>query len=210
VILHLLAATGAEEFVAAEGRFVADRLPPFIARVRNLLHRSTGQPGWDADARGATRLILSDALSTFGEQSGQNQPLEEAVTVYQEALQDYTRERLPLQWTGTQNNLGKPSKRWGSGRAARFGSKRPSRLTGRPWPCSRRPQASYYIENTRREPAAVRSPAPGAAGGWGVEGSEPIGRGSGDNGGPIPILQPFHLPPGAFLLINQQMRRQFA
>jgi hypothetical protein len=33
-------------------------------------------------------------------------PLEEAVTAYREALKEWTRKRAPLQWAGTQNNLG--------------------------------------------------------------------------------------------------------
>ena len=32
--------------------------------------------------------------------------LEEAIAAYREALKDRTRERLPLEWAGTQNNLG--------------------------------------------------------------------------------------------------------
>jgi hypothetical protein len=33
-------------------------------------------------------------------------PLEEAVTAYRDALLERTRERVPLQWATTQNNLG--------------------------------------------------------------------------------------------------------
>jgi exonuclease VII small subunit len=32
--------------------------------------------------------------------------LEEAVAAYRDALKEYTRERVPLEWAGTQNNLG--------------------------------------------------------------------------------------------------------
>jgi predicted LPLAT superfamily acyltransferase len=32
--------------------------------------------------------------------------LEEAVQAYRAALEEYTRERVPLDWAGTQNNLG--------------------------------------------------------------------------------------------------------
>jgi tetratricopeptide (TPR) repeat protein len=32
--------------------------------------------------------------------------LEEAVAAYRDALKEYTRERVPLQWAMTQNNLG--------------------------------------------------------------------------------------------------------
>jgi tetratricopeptide (TPR) repeat protein len=105
-ILRLQVISGAAEFDAQEGRYVADRLPPFIARVKRLLEDSGGRPGWDADARGTTLVILADALYTLGEQSGQNKPLEEAVASYKAALKEHTRERVPLDWAMTQNRLG--------------------------------------------------------------------------------------------------------
>jgi hypothetical protein len=92
-------------FLAKEGKYVADRLPPFITSVRRLLNESRDRPGW-ADARGSTLVVLADALQTLGDQSGQNAPLQEAVDAYRAALQEYTRERVPLQWVTTQNNLG--------------------------------------------------------------------------------------------------------
>jgi tetratricopeptide (TPR) repeat protein len=105
-ILRLQVTTGAAEFEAQAGHYVADRLPPFIARVKKLLQASGGRPGWDADARGTALVVLANALSTLGEQSGQNKPLEEAVAAYREALKEFTRERAPLKWATTQNNLG--------------------------------------------------------------------------------------------------------
>ena len=105
-ILRMQALAGMAEFEAQEGRYLADRLPPFIARVKKLLEASSGRPGWDSDAKGTTLVILANALRILGEQSGQNQPLEEAVTAYQEALKERTRERVPLDWAATQNNLG--------------------------------------------------------------------------------------------------------
>jgi hypothetical protein len=114
-VLGLLAVTGAEKFEAERGRYVADRLPPFIARVRNLLKTSSDQPSWDAEARGATQLILANALSILGEQSGQNQPLEEAVRVYQVTLKERTRERLPLQGRDPEQPGLRPQKTGGAG-----------------------------------------------------------------------------------------------
>jgi tetratricopeptide (TPR) repeat protein len=102
----LLLAIASRDAEFQEGSFVADRLPPFIAGVRRLLNESRDRPGWDTDARGSTRVILADALSTLGHQSEQNAPLQEAVEAYRAALQEYTRKRMPLQWARTQNNLG--------------------------------------------------------------------------------------------------------
>jgi tetratricopeptide (TPR) repeat protein len=105
-ILRLLVATGAAQFQAQEGRYVADQLPPFIARVRTLLKASPGRPGWDPDARGASLVILGNALKVLGDQSGKNEPLEGAVAAFRGALKEWTRERVPLNWAMTQNNLG--------------------------------------------------------------------------------------------------------
>ena len=46
------------------------------------------------------------ALSTFGDQKGDNDVLRRAIATHETALQEYTRERVPLAWAGTQNNLG--------------------------------------------------------------------------------------------------------
>jgi hypothetical protein len=105
-ILGLQVISGAGEFEAQQGSYVADRLALFIDRVTRLLKESAGRPGWDAKARGTTLVILANALYTLGEQSGQNKPLEEAVAAYQEALKERTRERVPLDWAMTQTNLG--------------------------------------------------------------------------------------------------------
>jgi len=105
-ILHLLVASSDANFCAEEGQYVADRLSPFIDRVRTLLKSSINRPGWDIDARGSTRMILANALLVFGVQSGKNVPLKEAIAAHREALKELTRERVPLDWAATQNNLG--------------------------------------------------------------------------------------------------------
>ena len=105
-ILQLLVASRAAEFSDRTGHYIADRLPLFIARVRTLLETSLGRPGWNADAVETARLIMANALSILGAQSGKSEHLEEAVTACREALKEWTRERVPLQWAGTQNNLG--------------------------------------------------------------------------------------------------------
>jgi len=104
-VLRLAVVTHSAEFSAQAGRYIADQLEPFIKKVRELLE-SAGQQGWDTDTRAQVRVILADSLSTFGEQAGKNEPLEEAVEVYREALKERTRERVPLKWAVTQNNLG--------------------------------------------------------------------------------------------------------
>ena len=81
-------------------------MPSFIARVRTFLKAKRGLTGWDSDERGATFLILAYSLQVMGEQSGKNEHLKEALTIYQEALQEYHRERVPLKWAETKDYMG--------------------------------------------------------------------------------------------------------
>ena len=58
------------------------------------------------DERGAARTNLGIALWTLGERESGTARLEEAVAAYRAALEEWTRERVPLDWATTQNNLG--------------------------------------------------------------------------------------------------------
>jgi tetratricopeptide (TPR) repeat protein len=102
--LGLLVESQAAELSKLEGQYAVSRLTPFIERTRKLLNAEARQ--WDADTRAKVRLPLAYALRIYGEQAGTPQPLEEAVTTLQEALKERTRERAPLDWAMTQNNLG--------------------------------------------------------------------------------------------------------
>ena len=56
--------------------------------------------------RAALSLAYGNALATLGERESGPERLEQAVAAYTETLKEYTRERVPLQWATTQNNLG--------------------------------------------------------------------------------------------------------
>ena len=56
--------------------------------------------------RAALFLAHGDALATLGKRERGRERLEQSVAAYTEALKEYTRERVPLQWAMTQNNLG--------------------------------------------------------------------------------------------------------
>ena len=58
------------------------------------------------ERRAALSLAYGDALATLGERESGPERLKEAVAAYTEALKEYTRERVPLDWAMTQNNLG--------------------------------------------------------------------------------------------------------
>ncbi|MEO0547812.1 MAG: hypothetical protein AAF035_12800, partial [Pseudomonadota bacterium] len=52
-----------------------------------------------------TQNNLGTALWTLGARERGTERLDEAVTAYRAALEEWTQERVPLDWAGTQNNL---------------------------------------------------------------------------------------------------------
>ncbi|MEM0908604.1 MAG: helix-turn-helix transcriptional regulator [Pseudomonadota bacterium] len=58
------------------------------------------------DHRGAVLNRLGTALATLGERESGTARLEDAVSAYRLALEEFTRERVPLDWARTQMNLG--------------------------------------------------------------------------------------------------------
>jgi tetratricopeptide (TPR) repeat protein len=72
-----------------------------IALSRRLLHAASTD-----DERGAVYNNLGIALYTLGERESGTARLDEAVAAYAQALKEYTRERVPLDWARTQMNLG--------------------------------------------------------------------------------------------------------
>jgi tetratricopeptide (TPR) repeat protein len=63
-------------------------------------------PAGDYDLRGDYLAAQGKALYEHGERKGDNGSLRRAVAIYRAALQERTRERVPLDWAVTQNNLG--------------------------------------------------------------------------------------------------------
>ena len=59
-----------------------------------------------AEQQGLARDNLGNALRVLGERESGTARLEEAVAAYRAALEERTRERVPLDWAMTQNNLG--------------------------------------------------------------------------------------------------------
>jgi hypothetical protein len=53
-----------------------------------------------------TQQNLGATLEALGARESGTERLEQAVAAYREALQEYTRERVPLNWAMTQTNLG--------------------------------------------------------------------------------------------------------
>jgi tetratricopeptide (TPR) repeat protein len=86
------------------GRYVADKLDPLIKQVRALVQKKEGV--WDAETLAGVQFSLASALELFGEQTGKNDPLAESIAVYRKVLDEWKRERAPLQWARTQTYLG--------------------------------------------------------------------------------------------------------
>jgi tetratricopeptide (TPR) repeat protein len=106
-VLTVLTLNEAAEYAKEEeGHYIADRLKPFIGRVRDLIQRAESKQAWTGGQRVQMENILANALSRYGEQAGDNAALTEAVAAYRAALQECPRERVPLDWAMTQNNLG--------------------------------------------------------------------------------------------------------
>ena len=104
-VLGLLVANNDADFVAQEGQYSADRLEPFIQRVRELV-RSNKTEQWNATTRANVLTILGNALTTYADQSGRNEPLQEAIALHGEALKLRPRDTAPVFWAATQNSLG--------------------------------------------------------------------------------------------------------
>ena len=94
------------------GRYLADVLQPVAEKLQHLLARPP--PGLDPEQKGTLNHALGLAASVTGEQSGRNDWLKTAINAYRQVLKEYTRERVPLQWAMTQNNLGNALARLGA------------------------------------------------------------------------------------------------
>jgi tetratricopeptide (TPR) repeat protein len=106
-LLGLIVATTTLAEVAAltnTGHFVANRLEPLAHRLERVLPALT--PGLDVDRRAEIAVAYGLALAEIGVQRGDDQALHKAVFAFRQALTVITRERVPLDWAMTQNNLG--------------------------------------------------------------------------------------------------------
>ena len=105
-VLRLVVLTYDIEFREQEGSYLGGQLRLFVSWVWQLLQSADQDRGWDDDALGLTRISLGNALMLLGSQSGENQPLEEAIASYRKALSELPRERSPSDWARAQNGLG--------------------------------------------------------------------------------------------------------
>ena len=85
------------------GRVLEKELGKITEKLTTLLQSSAiDKPERRASLHGA----LGVALTTLGERESGTERLEQAVEAHRAALEEHTRERVPLGWAMTQNNLG--------------------------------------------------------------------------------------------------------
>ena len=98
------------EFLSSDAQslyeYGRDRGSNVHLRAAIALRREQLELAVSADERGAAQNNLGLALSTLGERENGTARLEEAVAAFREALEEYTRDRVPLSWAATQVNLG--------------------------------------------------------------------------------------------------------
>ena len=98
-------------------------------------------PPGHPDEKGRYLLSEGGALSQQGDERGDNDALVRALAVYEMALQELTRERVPLDWADDPEEPGQRAReRSGSGRAGRRIWSRRSRPTA--WPCRNTPASA--------------------------------------------------------------------
>ncbi len=102
---------GTELGVLGERESGTARLEEAVAAYREALKEMTRERvplQWAMTQMnlGNALVNLGNALETLGERESGTARLEEAIAAYREALQERTRESVPLQWAMTQMNLG--------------------------------------------------------------------------------------------------------
>jgi hypothetical protein len=103
-ILAVQAATSIEPVYERSGEALAGLIEPVVAKLKPLAENppasfssDTRAQLWHAYALGEYRL---------GEERGDNARLLNAIAYYRKVPEEWTRERVPLDWAMTQNDLG--------------------------------------------------------------------------------------------------------
>ena len=88
------------------------------------VRRATLRLAATPDEIGYDQNLLGTALQTLGARESGTARLEEAVAAYRAALEERTRDRVPLNWAATQNNLGTALSDLGARESGTFGRRR--------------------------------------------------------------------------------------
>jgi len=104
-VLRLLVATYAVDVRGLEAREAADAFFPFVVPVYDTLAKPS-EGTWSAATGARIAPVLANALFRYAEQTGQNQLLDDAVTIYRDVLATYARWQQPLDWALAESHLG--------------------------------------------------------------------------------------------------------
>jgi hypothetical protein len=102
--LQAVALASVKPATEESGKYLVEILRPVGIRLEQLIRFPPS--GLSARQLADIQFALGLALSTIGDQAGDNKALTEAVAAYRAALEERTRDRVPLDWAQTQNNLG--------------------------------------------------------------------------------------------------------
>jgi tetratricopeptide (TPR) repeat protein len=104
-VLRLVVATDSAEFMVTYEIKFGDALEPAIREVSAIVNDPRKTAGWSADTRARMNLILGIANRTSGVELNSRDSLNAAVAHFQHTLDDWTRDRDPLEWAMSQRNL---------------------------------------------------------------------------------------------------------
>jgi tetratricopeptide (TPR) repeat protein len=103
-MLVALVAASVAPATERQGQYLVDVLEPVAGRLKHLCSNVPDE--MDHDQRGGLWRALGLASAVMGEQKGESGWLDQAVAAFRAALEVRTRERVPLDWAMTQNDLG--------------------------------------------------------------------------------------------------------
>jgi tetratricopeptide (TPR) repeat protein len=104
-VVRLIVATDSAEFMLRYQLKFGDVLEPLIHAVRAIVDDSRNTAGWSPDTRARMNLILGIANRTSGTELKSRDSLDLALAYFQRALNDWTRDRNPIEWAMTQRNI---------------------------------------------------------------------------------------------------------
>ncbi len=102
--LAAVAAAAAGPTTEDTGHYLTAVLRPAGEKLKHTIENIP--PAMSVEDRGLLYISFGLIQSALGYEGGDREQLRTAVAAYREALKEYARERMPLQWATTQNNLG--------------------------------------------------------------------------------------------------------
>ena len=103
-ILAVQAATSIAPVYERSGEALAGLIEPVVAKLKPLAENPPAS--FSSDARARLWHAYADGEYRLGGERGDNARLVTAIAYYRKVLEEWTRERVPLDWATTQNNLG--------------------------------------------------------------------------------------------------------